>query len=253
MKKSAFTLIELLVVIVIIGILATIGLAQFNGYQTKAREALAISFNQQLNTQMMARTVSEGEVSIAHYDLTTGSGTTITDLSGNGYNLSGTFSWAEGAGISGESVVLLSGGDEARLVSSNYSNTLPRKEITISALVKNAPGEVGRIYFGTNVARSGENFMMSFWEDGMFRGGYSPATGYWMSKQLTTDGWHHLMFTWGNDVGKVFIDGEKVYEGAQVFPDGALNIFNIWIGRVGHDVNHYIADFDIWPYAYTEN
>lgn len=38
-KKSAFTLIELLVVIVIIGILATIGVAQYNAYQGKARDA----------------------------------------------------------------------------------------------------------------------------------------------------------------------------------------------------------------------
>jgi prepilin-type N-terminal cleavage/methylation domain-containing protein len=39
MKKNAFTLIELLVVIVIIGILATIGVAQFNNYAAKARDA----------------------------------------------------------------------------------------------------------------------------------------------------------------------------------------------------------------------
>lgn len=32
MKKKAFTLIELLVVIVIVGILTTIGVAQFNDY-----------------------------------------------------------------------------------------------------------------------------------------------------------------------------------------------------------------------------
>jgi prepilin-type N-terminal cleavage/methylation domain-containing protein len=39
MKKTAFTLIELLVVIVIIGILATIGVASFSGYMVKARDA----------------------------------------------------------------------------------------------------------------------------------------------------------------------------------------------------------------------
>jgi prepilin-type N-terminal cleavage/methylation domain-containing protein len=42
MKKSAFTLIELLVVIVIIGILATISVAQFNTYAAKARDAKRI-------------------------------------------------------------------------------------------------------------------------------------------------------------------------------------------------------------------
>jgi prepilin-type N-terminal cleavage/methylation domain-containing protein len=53
-KKTAFTLIELLVVIVIIGILATIGVAQFNGYQEKARFAKAQAFAAQTEKLMMA-------------------------------------------------------------------------------------------------------------------------------------------------------------------------------------------------------
>jgi prepilin-type N-terminal cleavage/methylation domain-containing protein len=51
-KKSAFTLIELLVVIVIIGILATIGTAQFNDYQERARFAKALTFSRQVSTKM---------------------------------------------------------------------------------------------------------------------------------------------------------------------------------------------------------
>lgn len=39
LKQGGFTLIELLVVIVIIGILATIGIASFSGYFAKARDA----------------------------------------------------------------------------------------------------------------------------------------------------------------------------------------------------------------------
>jgi prepilin-type N-terminal cleavage/methylation domain-containing protein len=53
-KKTAFTLIELLVVIVIIGILATIGVAQFNDYQEKARFAKAQAFAAQTEKLMMA-------------------------------------------------------------------------------------------------------------------------------------------------------------------------------------------------------
>ena len=50
MKKTAFTLIELLVVIVIIGILATISVAQFNNYQVRARHAKI-----QVNMQTLER------------------------------------------------------------------------------------------------------------------------------------------------------------------------------------------------------
>jgi prepilin-type N-terminal cleavage/methylation domain-containing protein len=52
MKKNAFTLIEILVVIVIIGILATIGVAQFNDYQEKARFARAQAFATQLEKKI---------------------------------------------------------------------------------------------------------------------------------------------------------------------------------------------------------
>jgi prepilin-type N-terminal cleavage/methylation domain-containing protein len=50
MKKYAFTLIELLVVIVIIGILATIGVASFNDYMGKARDAKRVAQLRQVVT-----------------------------------------------------------------------------------------------------------------------------------------------------------------------------------------------------------
>jgi prepilin-type N-terminal cleavage/methylation domain-containing protein len=59
-KKSAFTLIELLVVIVIIGILATIGVSQFNSYQEKARDAYRLIFAQNIERVVMAEFVSAG-------------------------------------------------------------------------------------------------------------------------------------------------------------------------------------------------
>jgi prepilin-type N-terminal cleavage/methylation domain-containing protein len=57
-KKSAFTLIELLVVIVIIGILATISVAQFNNYQERARLAKAQAFARQAATLLKAKATS---------------------------------------------------------------------------------------------------------------------------------------------------------------------------------------------------
>ena len=52
-RVRAFTLIELLVVIVIIGILATISVAQFNSYQERAREAFAQAEMQELQKSLI--------------------------------------------------------------------------------------------------------------------------------------------------------------------------------------------------------
>lgn len=60
MKKSAFTLIELLVVIVIIGILATISVAQFNNYQEKARVAALVAEASSGYTELLARCTAKG-------------------------------------------------------------------------------------------------------------------------------------------------------------------------------------------------
>ena len=59
-KQKAFTLIELLVVIVIIGILATISVATFNGYQQRAREAVVQSdLKPLIDAIYIARTLQE--------------------------------------------------------------------------------------------------------------------------------------------------------------------------------------------------
>ncbi|PID70849.1 hypothetical protein CSB37_00325 [bacterium DOLZORAL124_38_8] len=61
MTKKGFTLIELLVVIVIIGILATIGVAQFSSYFAKARDAKRKTFVAQAQQLIMANMASTAE------------------------------------------------------------------------------------------------------------------------------------------------------------------------------------------------
>jgi prepilin-type N-terminal cleavage/methylation domain-containing protein len=84
MKKPAFTLIELLVVIVIIGILATIGISQFAKYNEKARLAKATHFDRLVDRTLMYNVENP---LIGRWDMITGSGTTITDTSGNDNSL----------------------------------------------------------------------------------------------------------------------------------------------------------------------
>ena len=80
MKKSAFTLIELLVVIVIIGILATISVAQFNDYQERARLAKAQAFAKQAETLLKVKATSESLLPLL--DLTFDQANDATDKGG---------------------------------------------------------------------------------------------------------------------------------------------------------------------------
>lgn len=59
-QQSAFTLIELLVVIVIVGILATVSVVQFNSYQDKARRAVLAAQISQEKKVYLAECVSQG-------------------------------------------------------------------------------------------------------------------------------------------------------------------------------------------------
>lgn len=61
MKKQAFTLIELLVVIVIIGILASIGVSQFNDYPERARTAKAQSESRDACTVSVTSCLETGQ------------------------------------------------------------------------------------------------------------------------------------------------------------------------------------------------
>jgi prepilin-type N-terminal cleavage/methylation domain-containing protein len=82
MKKSAFTLIELLVVIVIIGILATIGVAQFNSYQEKARLAKALAFASQVDRVLLAELTSQSLAPVFKFNFEEGSGDTYKNIGG---------------------------------------------------------------------------------------------------------------------------------------------------------------------------
>ena len=68
MKKSAFTLIELLVVIVIIGILATISVAQFNNYAVRARDATRTAQFSQIQKHIITHTIANGSFPSIAYE-----------------------------------------------------------------------------------------------------------------------------------------------------------------------------------------
>ena len=83
MQKKGFTLIELLVVIVIIGILATIGVAQFSSYFGKARDAKRKTAVAQARQLILADIAANSATSTSY--IKADAGTVVTSL--NGFSL----------------------------------------------------------------------------------------------------------------------------------------------------------------------
>ncbi len=86
-KNNAFTLIELLVVIVIIGILATISVVAYGGYQEKARIAKAQAFAKDSNIQMLAAHTEKESSMFGHWNFDGSDPNVAIDYSGEGHNL----------------------------------------------------------------------------------------------------------------------------------------------------------------------
>ncbi len=89
MRRNGFTLIELLVVISIISLLSSVVLSSLNTARDKARIAAGQRFE-----ASMHHAYGAGAVGI--WDMDEESGSTVSDLSGNGFD--GTFSGPEWAG-----------------------------------------------------------------------------------------------------------------------------------------------------------
>jgi prepilin-type N-terminal cleavage/methylation domain-containing protein len=206
MKKNAFTLIELLVVIVIIGILATIGVASFNDYMGKARNARAQAFSAQAYRKLS----TQPQYAVAYWNFEDGE--TWSDLATHRHTKDASFATAEGSFISGN------GGNNSRYgFKSNWTqfdledSELTDDAITLMAWIKFDPDlfdTEGGIYRHINIdyfdngtypnhLQSGENSVDI---------GYSKVSSKWVfrhGKWNTTEavkyskdhGWFHFMQT----------------------------------------------------------
>lgn len=245
MKKSAFTLIELLVVIVIIGILASFGAAQFNDYQVKARLAKAQAFASQLTKVMEAKSAAtatpktfaytfEGDVnqdlSIQNNDLNCASSTTSTDTP---YGI-------------GRSLVLNST-TGARCLRTTNTKNLPSGNLTISFWLK--PGSVS-----SHLVRTSRFFILysSINEALQFGVGERYGSMNSFNKNLQDGSWHHIAATYGGSALKLYLDGNLVDTVEASIPEGQL-IYSEII-ELGYPANTDILmdDVYLWPIVYEE-
>jgi prepilin-type N-terminal cleavage/methylation domain-containing protein len=259
MKKSAFTLIELLVVIVIIGILATIGVAQFNGYQEKARLAKSQAFAAQATKSILAKTMSESKELVAHYPLNTIDGSSFGDFSGNDYTIN-TTTIVDSTFLSSDSS---DGANNSFYAKDRYfrSNAIPinlsDNKISLSAWVNvqditangtgyiawgNGSGNGIRFYLFAN--NDVPRFRVVNTDDGTSVESIS-------SKKITEKRWHHLLGTYDGTTARLYMDGDIVAE-----VDNAINLgngnFYLYVGH-GPSIDSLIDDVWIFPTSLDMN
>jgi prepilin-type N-terminal cleavage/methylation domain-containing protein len=218
MKKSAFTLIELLVVIVIIGVLATISVAQFNDYVEKARRAKALAFSSQVIKSMELKL----DKKVAYWNFEGATNTNIPDSSGNGHDLT----WIYG-----------SPGTPASYIVRDFENFYSPGLDYFSHLGGNGPVlkntgtldlDIEKGYttlYWINPQSMDQSGPMSvfggiigidFYSEGAtarFADG-TPTYSYWLDTPLKKDTWQLVVHTYDNATQKntIWIDGNKVLE-----------------------------------------
>lgn len=230
MKKSAFTLIELLVVIVIIGILATIGVAQFHTYNEKARLAKAKHFDHLVERTLLYNVESP---LIGRWPMSDNTTTDVPDSSGNGNNLTmkGGASWdndtpneegysvftptnstspwgiitTNGSALQNKSQLATDGGKSFTLTTWFKMESLPvfpQTSYIIQMITgTNVGGGVRISHNGTLAAWAREDASEEYISDGK-------------ANVITLGKWQHLAFDVNPQGIRVYLDGELIIDKA---------------------------------------
>lgn len=246
-KKSAFTLIELLVVIVIVGILATVSVAQFNGYQERARMARAMSFASQAKRSLDLSL----EKTVGFWDFNEGSGSSAMDKSGRKNNFSvGTSTFVSESFHEGAQNSLKASGISFSPVKTNDTNTaatvaawikLDVETTTTSSLITISPFNATTTYGSHTYTPA-----IGYWTDGSK---LHIRTGRWNTTPFNiTDGkWYYHLFTMrqnGDETCefKTYLDGVLVYH----LPSYYCPNDNIDIDRVTIGSHLEVDDLGVW-------
>lgn len=221
--------------------------------------ALAIAtVTASLFTGTAAHAASDADL-VLSYSFTSGSGTTVSDLSGNGRDAT----IVGGATRSATDGLRLDGADDAVDLPDNVLTGLDSITVSTEALVRQDQGGSYMIYaLGNTTNGVGNGYL--------FSGGNtyrtSIATGNWSTEQtansgqnLTRDRWATLTYTLdgASDIARVYLDGKQVGErtGTTISPKdiGGGSTTSNWIGKSVYNADPNLAgsvrDFRIWKTA----
>lgn len=247
----AFTLIELLIVIVIIGILATIGVAQFNKYQEKARYARALSFHNQVTHKM--DTFLEEKIGYWPMDIDENP---RPDYSGMKNHLTRQQSTIE----SGEGFCY-------------HESSQGCEKITGNGSYRN--DAVGGVNMPAKNTENPNEFTLSFWmkiEDfgtsdnvqGPHFSNVSPAVYHdfrprvqigsqaiYISKKVVSDKWFHFLVTYDGLKLKIYNDGMVYYDNVVPAVSQNIDFSDIAAFKSGYSTNAnvWVDDIHLWGHA----
>jgi prepilin-type N-terminal cleavage/methylation domain-containing protein len=210
MKKSAFTLIELLVVIVIIGILSTIGVAQFNTYQEKARFDKALAFAAQAEKILLANVTANEKQAVAIYKFDGDTGTNITDSSGYKQSLImnpayHSFSTATPDG-NGQALNTNNQAITANLTKKNWNN-----QLTFMSWIYWNSDNGGAVPLSIYDGLATSNFYIT--ADNRIEFLYASQTEsqvYSSPNKFQTEKWHHVLGTFDGQQTRLYLDGNII-------------------------------------------
>jgi prepilin-type N-terminal cleavage/methylation domain-containing protein len=247
-KHTAFTLIELLVVIVIIGILATIGVAQFNTYQEKARLAKAQAFAKQAQTVLLAESAANAKPPLAVFPLNETTGTVARDTSGNGAaGTSSVSKWSDLSPYEGQGSWYNENSGDYLNVDIVYTSI---DALTISAWVY-VTGDSGPMSPVSLAFSSGWSGMAY---SGQWRFyGPTPTAGDALetNTSLSKNTWHHLLASYDGQTQIFYIDGELVASRAEadLF---TLPVERIYLGSTTtNPSSSYISDVQVYQVPFN--
>ncbi len=248
-KKSAFTLIELLVVIVIIGILATISVATFQGYFEKARLAKARSMEAQFQKLLLAQdAATEENLITAWYDYE-GNSVSLTspyvlDKMPTHNDLIGT----DGITLIEQSDDTGKGSGKSLHIKGNAYRHLrwPTKNITISGWIKpdlNGPHDA--LYLrniGSVLIQPSGTLIFNY----ISSNGNKHIVKYNIIKP---DKWYYFIASYDGDAMRLWLDGKLIGKKTNVLPTANTSSNVIPLG-IPNRYEGYIDDMIVSPYGF---
>jgi prepilin-type N-terminal cleavage/methylation domain-containing protein len=252
-KKSAFTLIELLVVIVIIGILATISVAQFNNYQERARLAKAQAFARQAATLLKANATSESLLPVLDVSFDDQAATDKGGMQNDGTIVNAV--WKSGEDCMNGGCFYFNGTDAKITFDADKTNWQGQGSFTLSTWFNSDPGDGS-----PHVFRHGgdESDVLSlrvgsdsvYTEIGRHVGGnyqIHSANGTYEKR------WQHALVSYNSETSvlDIYVDGTKTK--SETLPNPITELVPSYINLGANGVNAYftgsIDDIALYPVA----